>query len=501
MAELFIGLDVGTTATKALLFDLDGRVLASATCGYRLLTPQPDWVEQDPEEIWQAVVKALRSITRECGPHDHLVALGQSSQGGTTIPVDARGGPLHQAFSWMDQRAGPEAEQVRAAWGAEALQHLTGWPLMSGLPLNHIAWYRRNCPVEFAATARLLFVNDFIGQRLTGQYCMNPSDASITQLMNLATGDWDNRLLEVAGIERRQLSPIQPSSTAVGLLTQSASEATGLPPGMLVVNGAHDQYCAAVGTGVTRPGQVLLSCGTAWVTLAVPESLEVGLHSGLAISRHAVENRWGAIRSLGGVGASLEWLLDNVWGGAQAGAERGQLYQALNAGVARVSAGAEGVLFLPLAGGHAAGYGSARGGFLNLALEHSRDHLARAVMEGTVFELRWAIEEMRAKGIQVTKLVMVGGAAKSSAWPQIVADVLGISVAMPEVKDAAACGAAILAGVGAGLFGDPDSGAVAWRREAAHLNPTAEYQTCYDEAYARYRQAVHDLASSTTGGQ
>jgi sugar (pentulose or hexulose) kinase len=177
--------------------------------------------------------------------------------------------------------------------------------------------------------------------------------------MSLAAGDWDERLMEVAGVRRHQLSPIRPSGVPVGWLTAEAAGATDLPRELLVVNGAHDQYCAAVGTGVTRPGRVLLSCGTAWVILAVPESLETGLASGMAISPHAVAGRWGAIRSLGGVGSSLEWLLDNVWGGAGAGLEREELYAALNKAVARTPPGADGVLFLPLAGGHAAGFGPA----------------------------------------------------------------------------------------------------------------------------------------------
>ena len=504
MADLLIGLDVGTTATKALLFDLAGNVIAAASRGYGLLTPRPGWVEQDAEEMWQAVVGTLRSLSQAVGPRDRITALCQSSQAGTTIPVDRACRPLHPAFSWMDQRAQDEAAAVESRWGAEFIRTTTGWALLGGLPLEHIAWFRRNRPAEFDATEHFLFVNDFIGYRLTGRFCMNPSDASITQLMNLATGDWDERLLETAGARRDQLSPIRPSGTPVGTLTPQAAEATGLPCEVLVVNGAHDQYCGAVGTGVTRPGKMLLSCGTAWVLLAVPQSLEQGLESGMSISRHAVEGQWGAVRSLGAVGSSLEWLADNVWQapqqappqaaeGTETGVTRELAYTQLNEAAARVAPGADGLLFLPIAGGHGAVYGTARGGFVDLSLGHTRQHMVRAVMEGTAFELRWALEELAEAGVGVTELTMVGGAAKSPVWAQIVADVVNLSVTVPVLRDAAARGAAILAGVGAGLLPDVESGFAAWGSADARLEPAGSDRGVLERNYRRYRELAQRL--------
>jgi sugar (pentulose or hexulose) kinase len=394
----------------------------------------------------------------------------------------------------MDQRAVEEAAEMRARQDAEFIRQTTGWPLMSALPLQHIRWLKRNRPAEFKATRHFLFVNDFIGRRLTGQLCMNPSDASITQLMNLATGDWDERLLATAGIERDQLSPIRPSGFVIGRLNREASAVSGLPEGTLVVNGAHDQYCAAVGTGVTRPGDVLLSCGTAWVILAVPDDLETGLRSGLALSRHAVEGRFGAIRSLGAVGTSLEWLADNIWGGSQTGEGRDAIYRAIDEEVARSRPGAGELQFFPLAGGHRADYGPGRGGFLGLTITHGRGDLGRAVMEGTVFELRKVLEEIRASGVEVAELKMVGGAAKSAAWPQIIADITGIPVTLLPIRDAAAWGAAVLAGVGAGLLADPEVGFPALADGKTHLHPTVERKQLYDDLFDRHVKLSRLLA-------
>ena len=485
--DLLLGLDVGTTATKALLFDLQGRAVASASYTYGLLMPQPKWVEQDAEELWRGVVETTRAVLRQIGPGDRVVALSQSSQAGTTIAVDAESRPVQNAISWMDERAEVQAQRVREKWGAGWIKQTTGWMLWGGLPLQHIAWLRENRPDLFARTRRFLFVNDFITWRLTGRFCMNPSDAGITQLMSVASSDWDERLLETAGIRREQLSPMCPSGRVVGTLTAEASRATGLPQSTLVVNGAHDQYCGAVGMGVTRPGRLLLSCGTAWVIVAVPESLEVGLRSEMmSISRHAVEGRFGALRSLGGVGASLEWFLDNIWGGEAR--DRAAQYAAVNEGVARSPAGAKGLLFLPLAGGYAAAFGVSQGGFVGLSLGHSRDDMARAVMEGIALDLRWDLDALKEAGIEIAELKMVGGAARSPIWPQIVADVSGVTVVLPTIKDAASCGAAILAGVGAGIFPDVEAGYAAFRGRETRLMPATENRALYDGLLVKYQE-------------
>jgi xylulokinase len=484
---MLLGLDVGTTATKALLFDLEGNVRASASAPYGLISPQAGWVEQDPEALWRAVVTVLRSIVSRLQPGQQVLALAQSSQGGTTVPVDAAGQPTYNAISWMDGRAQAEYEGLRRQYGGEVFSHKTGWPLMAGLPLQHIRWLRDQQPNTFARSRHFLFVNDFIGRRLTAEFSMNPSDASITQLLDIETGDWDDWLLMLAGIRRDQLSPMYPSGVMVGKLTAEASAATGLPAGLPVINGAHDQYCAAVGMQVTKPGSVLLSCGTAWVLLAVPEDLDVGRRSDMALSCHAVSGRWGAIRSLGAVGTSLDWLIDNIWA-EQEGAPtvpRSVLYQAINTAAARSGPGAHGLIFCPLAGGHAGSYGVAQGGFLGLTLTHERGDLSRAVMEGVACELRWALDEIRAAGVTAEALTMVGGAARSPLWPQIVADVTGVSVSVPAITEAASWGAAVLAGIGVGVFEGVESAGSILAARSQRLEPGN--REVYGPLYERYR--------------
>ena len=459
--DLLLGLDVGTTATKALLFDLEGRVVASASQGYELRTPQPRWVEQNAEELWRAVVQTARHLLAQTGPGDRVLALAQSSQGGTTIAVDAAR-PAALSGDQLDGSARRSAGR-RASGPPMAPSGSNAPPAGISTPACRCSispGCASNRPEVFSATRYWLFVNDYVTRRLTGRLCMNPSDAGITQLMDIETGDWDARLLNLAGIRREQLSPLSPPARSSAGSPRRPPPRPGLSPETLVVNGAHDQYCAAVGTGVTQPGKVLLSCGTAWVLLAVPESLEIGRQSGMSLSRHAVAGRWGAIRSLGGVGASLEWLMRNAWAGAS--------YAEVDAGAARSPLGANGLFCRPLSGGHMSN--AERGGFYGLNLAHTRDDLARAVMEGIAYELRWALAELAAHGVAAHELVMVGGAAKSPLWPQIVADVTGLPVVLPSVDEAAARGAAILAGVGAGIFADAESGLAAFRGQETQLD-------------------------------
>ena len=494
--ELLLGLDVGTTATKALAFDLragvragvgHARAVAAATQAYELITPRPGWVEQDPEDLWSAVVRTVRDVQAQLDPEDRIIALSQASQGGTTIPVDATGAPTHNAISWMDQRGDEASERARAEIGSDTVRTTTGWPLGNTLPLQHIAWLREHRPALFEQTDGFLFVNDFITQRLTGRTVMNPSDGTMTQLLDIATASWDSRLLAFVGIARDQVSELLPSGHAIGPLTAEASEVLDLPRDVLVVNGAHDQVCAAVGTGVTQPGEVLLSCGTAWVLLTVPDSLQAGRDSGMALSCHAVPGRWGGIRSLGGIGTSLEWLLSQVW--RQEGKTAcAHLYATLNEGAACVPPGANGLVFIPLSGGHIGSRTS--GGFLNLALSHTRDDMARAVMEGITCELRWTIEEIQGHSVAVEQLKMVGGAAQSPIWPQIVADITGVPVTVPAVRQAASLGAAILAGVGAGCFPDAAAGFAALigaGGAATKLAPDSDTRAIYDRQFADYQ--------------
>ncbi len=484
--DFLLGLDVGTTATKALLMDLEGEAVASASYSYGLITPREDWVEQDPEELWHGVVTTCRTVMERVKPQDRVLALSISAQGGTTIPVDANGQPVGNAISWTDNRAHEQSEQLRETVGGDKVYEISGWRLGDGLPLLHISWLHQRAPEIFTSARRFLFVNDFIVHRLTGRFCMDPSDAGITQLYNIAEGQWDADMLAVAGIRSDQLSPVRDSGIAIGQLTTEASRETGLPRSVLVVNGAHDQYCAAVGAGVLKPGDVMLSCGTAWVILCLMERLKLDSQKRLSISPHAIRGKWGALKSLGGVGACMEWFLDNLWSSAN----RSELYDELNRGASNAPAGSKGLIFFPSSGGYGRG---SRGAFIGLTLSHSRDDMARAVMEGIGFDLRWTLEAVREAGIAGNQLRMVGGAAASPVWPKIVADITHLPVVIPSATEAASCGAAVLAGVGSGVFSDPAAGYQVLSGAETLLEPDGENGKRYDKLFDIYRMTAQKM--------
>lgn len=295
--DYLLGVDAGTTRIKAVLYAPGGAVASEAANECSLSRPREGWVEQDPEELWEVVCATVRAaaggIDRR---NDRVLGLSLSTQGGTTIAVDAQLRPLRPAISWLDGRGASVIEDLLGSVGPDESYHLGGFRWSGYLAVAHIAWLRSHEPGLFRRTRRFLQVNDFLISRLTGRLCQDPSNAGITGLYNVLENRWEPRSLGAAGISADHLSPIRPSGEPVGCLTAEAAERTGLTTEVLVMNGAHDQYAASLGAGAIEPGQVLLSCGTAWVVLVTMAEPVFGSGpNALAISRHSVPGRWGGL--------------------------------------------------------------------------------------------------------------------------------------------------------------------------------------------------------------
>lgn len=488
MPAAILGLDIGTTATKAVLFDLSGHELATAEQSYPLQTPQPGWAEEDPEQVWQALVQAVRSTLTQVGQEVEVLALALSAQAGSLIPVKADGTPTYPIITWMDRRAEPLVNYWRAEGIEPTVRRISGWSLQIGLPLPFIAWLRQYRPDVFAATDRFLGINDFLVHRLTGHFCTDYSCGTEMLLADVSTGQWSQELCHLAGISPDRLPEMHPAGAVIGPLSAEASRQTGLPSTTLVINGGHDHCCEAVAMGLTQ-GKLMLTCGTAWVITGIMDKPNLAsLPPSMDLNFHVAPQRWAPSRFLGGFGATIEWWLNQAWQNAhpQIPLDRAGLYAAMNRSLAQTSSGSNNLLFLPLHLPY--------GGFLGLRLDHTRADMSRAILEGAAFELRSALEDMQRANLPVEQLWMAGGATRSPVWTQILADVTGVPLILTEYAHWSALGAAILAGWGAGIFESVETGQAQLQKPVRSLTPDEAQRPIYDERFWAYQNLSQKLS-------
>jgi xylulokinase len=505
MTQAVIGLDVGTTVTKAVLFDLSGTELHVAGQAYALHTPRPGWAELEPNDVWQAVVQVLRAIADRAAPSAavsasslRIRAIGLATQGGTLIPCKADGTPTYRAITWMDARSEDLAAQWRAEGVGDRVRQISGWSPEPGLPLLSIGWLRQARPEVFAATERFLSMNDYLSYRLTGRVGTNPSMAGEMLLTDMTTGEWSAELCSLVGIETEELSPILPSDAPLGKLRPEVARLTGLDPQTVLINGGQDHSCEALALGMTSTGAGLLACGTAWVINGIAESPSVdSIPSSMNLNYHVVPGRWVVSQLLGAQGACLEWWLNQCgWQSSecQASRTRDESWVSFNAELEETAPGCAGLVYFPQTGVRHVSDSIRHGGFVGLRLDHSRADMGRAMLEGAAYELRWALERLRRAGMAIEQMWMVGGATHSPFWPQIVADVTGVPISLTQYTHGPALGAAILAGVGLGLLNSVEAGQARFRVSARQIEPGDAHAPVYDKQFAAYQRMARNLA-------
>jgi len=497
MTDTILGLDIGTTATKAVLFDLAGRELVKAEQNYPLSTPQPGWAEQDPEQVWQAVVSVIQEVVNRAGPERQILSLALAAQSGSLIPARADGTPVYPMIPWLDTRT----EAIVNRWQAEGLdatvRPLSGWLLHPGLPLPNIAWLRQFRPDIFAEANQFLGVLDFLNHRLTGTFCTDLSSGAEMQLLDISTARWSPQLCDLVGITPHHLARLQPAGTIVAKIKPDVSRLTGLSTRTLVVNGGHDQCCTALAMGITGPGQVMLATGTAWVVTGVVKTPSIHtIPPHMDLNFHVVPRRWTISQLLGGFGASVEWFLNQCWQSPlpRAALSRTELYAHFDKALAHSKPGGNDLLFLPLGGSEQLPAGHPQGGFVGLRLDHTRTDMGRAVLEGAAFELRWALENIKQAGLPAEHVWVAGGATQSPVWPQILADVSGVSIWLTQYAQWPALGAAILAGLGAGLFETLEAGIARFQKPPRQIEPDESLTQFYRDRFTVYQQLVQRLA-------
>jgi xylulokinase len=487
-----IGLDIGTTGCKAILFDEDGGILSQASREYAIFTPQPGWAEQDAERVWALAWDALKqAVSRNPGEPPKAMAL--SVQGEAVIPVDRDGRALRCAILGMDTRTGEENRRLVAQFGARELFSRTGMPVHTINTLPKLLWLQRQEPQIWSQAHQFLLYEDFFLRRLSGQATISHCLASRTQMYELAAGAWADDILGPCGIDRERLARLAPAGQGpVGALRRDLATELGLRGELLLASGGHDQACAALGSGITRDGLAMVSTGTAEVVEVAMQRPVLGdrlRDGGISVYRHVVPGLYLAMTLNHSGGLLLRWFRDTF---CQADLEQARrtgkdAYDLLLAGA---PSGPTSLMVLP----HLAGSGtptldtSSKGAILGLTFATDRASLAKAILEGLTFELRINLDLLRASGIPVRQLHAVGGGARSPLWLQLKADICRTSLRVPQVTEAACLGAALLAGVACGVYPDLDTAVSRTVRLSRHVTPDERSATAYQERFETYTQ-------------
>ncbi|MGC8874138.1 MAG: xylulokinase [Chloroflexia bacterium] len=493
-----LGIDVGTTGSKALLIDEQGAVVASATTEYPMDTPQPLWAEQDPEEWWSATVQSIRRVLEAAGVAPRAIAgVGLTGQMHGLVLLDHTGKVLRPCIMWNDQRTAPQCAAITAQVGPDRLLEWTGNPVLPGFTAPKILWVREHEPHVYRQIAHILLPKDYVRFRLTRGLFSEVSDASGTSLFEVRERRWCQAMLDALEVPRAWLPEVTESPVVSATVHAEAARETGLLEGTPVVGGAGDQAAQAVGTGIVQEGIVSVTIGTSGVVFAASASYRVEPQGRLHAFCHAVPGMWHLMGVMLAAGGSLRWYRDAL---GQPEHTRAQAtgqdpYDLLLEPAADVPAGSEGLLFLPYLSGERTPYPDpyARGVFFGLTLRHTKAHLTRAVLEGVSYGLRDSLELMRALGLTVEQVRASGGGARSPLWRQILADVLGTDIATVLVTEGAAYGAALLAGVGAGIYPSVEEACQKVVHIAGTTSPGADREV-YADYYPRYRALYPALA-------
>lgn len=486
-----LGIDIGTSGLKcALVATSDGRIVTQAYRPYSPLSPRPGWAEQEPDTWFDAAVAAVREVTAACPAESSSIAgIGFSGQMHSAVLLDSDLDAIAPAILWLDRRSTRQVESLKDSVGLDCLARWTGNPVTPGLTLSSLLWLREQAPDLWRRVAHVVLPKDYVRFRLTGELATDLSDASATGLLQVGDRCWCQDLLAAAGIPASILPPLADSAEVVGALRPEMADLLRLPRGIPVICGAGDQPAGAVGNGMLLPGLVSCTIGTGGQLLAVAQQYRYDPQLRLHTFCHAAPDRWYWLGATLAAGLSLRWLRDEVLGGAY---EYSQLADAASS----IEPGAEGLIYLPHLAGERTPHmnPNARGVFYGLTMRHTWRHMARAVMEGVVLSLLQALDLIRELG-QVDRVIAAGGGTQHPLWIQLQADVLGLPVVRTQTQEAAAVGAALLAGVGAGVYPGLEAAcrqAVHWSDIRVHPHPSR--QETYRELAARYRSLYQALA-------
>lgn len=497
-----LGVDIGTTAIKAAVFDELGTDLGSHTCEYTLLTPSPVRVEMDAQTYVNAFKTALsNAIGKAKVSKDEIVSLGISAQGETLFFLDENAAPLRPAIVWMDNRATEEATWIESQLGREVVHRTTGQVGMSATwPASKILWVKRNEPEVFARTSKFLLIEDYFIHLLTGQFVSEDSLLCSTMYWDITTRQYWPAMLDLLGVEESQLPEVRHPGSLISKVNPGAASEFGLSPNTLICLGALDQACGAIGVGNVRPGIFSESTGAALASVAMTNQPVIDPAGQMPCFASGIPGMY-MVHAYSTGGMAIRWFRDTFCA-SEMDVERTcglNAYALIDCEVDSVEPGSAGLRVLP----HLQGSGPpdteclAKGVFLNVTLAHSKAHFARGIMEGVAMVLLRMVEATRSLGVDVEEVRSLSGGAKSKAWCQIKANASGLPVRTMKTTDvAASLGAAILAGVAAGVWSSVAETASRFAAYELEYLPEPTHKALYDGMLVEYKLLMQELAPS-----
>jgi len=486
--KYLIGIDVGTSGTKTVLFDENGTAKNSATVEYPLYQPQNGWAEQDTDDWWYACTKSLKTVVTESGvnPAD-IAGIGFSGQMHGLVMVDENGEVLRKSIIWCDGRTVDECEQITKTIGAQRLIEITANPALTSFTAGNILWVKNNEPDIYKRCRHILLPKDYIRFKLTGKYGAEASDASGMNMLDIKTRDWSKEVVSELGIDASLLPEVKESCDVAGYITSEAAALTGLKEGTPVVYGGGDNMAAAVGTGVVDTGKAFITIGTSGVLFAHASSVAVDLKGRVNTFCASTPGAWAVFGCSLSAGMSLQWLRNNFFLAEMKVAEGlGQdTYNLMTQQAERVPIGANRLIFLPYLMGERSPIldPNARGVFFGLSAIHTKYDMLRAVMEGVVYALRQSLDVLRDMGISFSQIYATGGGGTSTLWRQMIADIFELPVTTIQNREGPALGAAIMAGVGAGIYESVQKACEKLIKVNPSQNPIADNSKRYADYY------------------
>lgn len=496
-----IGIDIGTTGVKTIIINAQGVVITQTFEAYPLYTPHPNWAEQDPDDWWRATLTTVRQALSIAAVDPASIAgIGLSGQMHSSVLLDEHNEPLRPSILWCDTRTTEQCRWITETVGAANLVDWVSNPALEGFTAPKLIWVRDHEPEVYKKIQRVVLPKDYIRFKMTGVFAMEVSDAAGTLLFDVRNRRWSHELMAAIGLPADIMPSVYESIDICGFVTQAFADATGLKPGTPVVGGGADNTCGAVGAGIVQPGRVLASLGTSGVVFAHTDQVLVDPALRVHTFCHSVPHKWYLMGVTLFAGGSFRWLRDTL---GQLEISVGQLintdpYELLAYEADQAPLGSEGLIFLPYLMGERTPHkdANAKGAFIGLTGRHTKQHMVRSVMEGITFAMRDSIEIMRELGLSVSQVRTTGGGARSAIWRQIQADIYGAEVVTINAEEGPAFGAAILAGVGSGVFSSVEAAADEIVRIISRTEPDDKAGSKYEQYYQVFRSLYPALKPS-----